>query len=155
MGLSKYLQEQLIFFLEEEDKQEAIAHLVDLLDQQGKLQEGNKDLFHKAILEREKIVSTGIGIGVAVPHAKLAGTKDFFIAIGIQKYKGIDWNAVDGVFVRLIFMIGGPVNQPTEYLRILSWITQTMKEGQKRKKILQALTASEVVSLLQEESSVP
>ena len=62
---------------------------------------------------------TGIGIGVAIPHAKLEGYSDFFIAIGVQKKKGIDWNALDGSDVKLIFMIGGPENKQTEYLKIL------------------------------------
>lgn len=151
MGLSKYLQEKLILFLEEEEKPSAIARLVDLLDREGKLS-SEKHFFHSAILEREKLVSTGIGIGVAVPHAKLLGSDHFFIAIGIQKKNGIDWDAVDGALVRLIFMIGGPENKQAEYLRILSWITQAMREGSKRKQILQSNSPKEVLSVLQEMS---
>ena len=146
MGISKYLDEQLVVFLEEEVKGSVISRLVDLLDSQGKLK--TRQLFHSAILEREKIVSTGIGIGVAVPHAKIIGHADFFIAIGIQKNKGIDWSAIDGSLVRLVFMIGGPENKQTEYLRILSYITQSMKDEPKRKKLLQCRNEKEVISLL-------
>jgi len=71
------------------------------------------------MLEREKIVSTGIGMGVAIPHAKLTSVEDFFIAIGILS-KGVQWNALDGGPVRLIFMIGGPDDKQTAYLQILS-----------------------------------
>ncbi len=76
---------------------------MDLLHKEGRLQDKEKFLF--SILERERIVSTGIGIGVAIPHAKISGNAGFFVAIGIQKKGGIDWNALDGSLVHLIFMI--------------------------------------------------
>ena len=89
MPISKYLDERLVVFLNEELRDEAILRLVEVLDSQGRL--SSKEKFHSAILEREKIVSTGIGIGVAIPHAKLEGCKEFFIAVGIQRNQGIDW----------------------------------------------------------------
>ena len=117
VAISNYLDERLVLFLNVGTRDEALRSMTDALDKAGKLK--NPQVFHHAILEREKIVSTGIGLGVAVPHAKLQGYEDFFIAIGIQPNKGIEWNALDGAPVRLIFMIGGPDNQQTEYLKIL------------------------------------
>jgi PTS system nitrogen regulatory IIA component len=145
MAISKYLDERLIVFLEEHSRDAAIERLVDVLDKTGKLRD--KNAFHTAILDREKIVSTGIGIGVAIPHAKLEGYSDFFIAIGIQKKKGIDWNALDGSEVKLIFMIGGPENRQTEYLKILSRLTQAIKDEERRKKILKTNSPGEVIDL--------
>lgn len=147
MTISKYLDARLIVFLEESTRDAAIARLVDVLDEAGKLRDKNK--FHSAILGREKIVSTGIGIGVAIPHAKLEGYSDFFIAIGIQKKKGIDWNALDGSEVKLIFMIGGPENKQTEYLKILSRLTQAVKDEDRRKKILKTNSPDQVIDLFQ------
>ena len=83
LSIARYLEKPLIVFLEEETREEAIASLVERLDVEGKLTD--RDRFHQAILEREKIVSTGIGIGVAIPHAKMSHCSDFFIAIGIQE----------------------------------------------------------------------
>ena len=143
MTISKYLDARLIVFLDEPSRDEAIEKLVDVLDKAGKLHD--RKSFHKAILDREKIVSTGIGIGVAIPHAKLEGYADFFIAIGVQKKKGIDWNALDGSDVKLIFMIGGPENKQTEYLKILSRLTQAVKDEERRKKILKANFPGEVI----------
>jgi len=139
-----YLDEKLVTFLEANTQNDALNALVDLLQRENKLQ--NKDVFFQAILEREKIVSTGIGIGVAIPHAKLSGYDDFFIAIGIQKGEGIEWQALDGLPVRLIFMIGGPENEQTEYLNILSMITTAIKDEERRKKLLKANTAQEVIA---------
>ena len=82
---------------------------------------GNAQAGFGSHVKREKIVSTGIGMGVAIPHAKLPSFDRFFLAVGLQKVKdGIDWDALDGAPVRLIFMIGGPANQQTDYLKILS-----------------------------------
>jgi nitrogen PTS system EIIA component len=143
--ISRYLDERLVLFLEADHRNEALQALVSALSGAGKLHD--ESAFYQAILEREKIVSTGIGIGVAIPHAKLAGYSDFFIAIGIQKKKGIDWNALDGSLVRLVFMIGGPEDKQTEYLKILSHLTIAIKDEERRKKLLSATTASEVLDL--------
>lgn len=146
VAISRYLDEQLVIFFEVENQEAALRRLVDLLDASGKLKD--KEAFYHAILEREKIVSTGIGMGVAIPHAKLEGYDDFFIAIGVQKNKGIDWKALDGSVVRLIFMIGGPDNKQTEYLRILSSLTLAIRNEENRKKLLRATTPQEILEIL-------
>jgi PTS system nitrogen regulatory IIA component len=147
MAISNYLDEKLVCFLDVESQAEAISRLVDCLDVANQLID--KEVFHRAILEREKIVSTGIGIGVAIPHAKLAGYEDFFIAIGIQKGRGIEWHALDGAPVRIIFMIGGPESRQTEYLKILSHLTNAIKDEERRKKLLKAINSREVLAIFQ------
>lgn len=144
--ISKYLDENLIVFLDVNDQKSALQKLVDLLDVNGKLHD--KDVFYKAILDREKIVSTGIGMGVAVPHAKLPGYQTFFIAIGIH-HKGIAWDALDGIPVRLIFMIGGPDDKQTEYLQLLSRLTLAIKDEDRRKKMLQLKHPREMMALFE------
>lgn len=144
-GISQYLDEQLVLFLDEESREGIIEHLADVLYKENRLKD--KESFLAAILEREKIVSTGIGIGVAIPHAKISGDAEFFVAIGVQKKKGVDWKALDGSPVQLIFMIGGPGNKQTEYLKILSNLTQSVKDEQRRKRLLKCNTAKEVIDL--------
>jgi len=147
VSIDKYLKAGSVSFLHATTRDEALRSLVDLLDAQGALQD--KEEYFQAILEREKIVSTGVGMGVAIPHAKLEKYDDFFIAIGIQQGKGIEWNSLDGAPVRLIIMIGGPARQQTEYLYILSKITMAIKDEERRKKLLKAKNAQEVVALFQ------
>ena len=142
--ISKYLNPNLVILLEVDDRNSALQTLVDLLDAQGKLKD--KEAFYQAILEREQIVSTGIGMGVAVPHAKLPSYKTFFIAIGIHP-KGIAWEALDGVPVRLVFMIGGPDDKQTEYLQLLSRLTLAIKDEERRKKILQLTDPEDIIAL--------
>jgi PTS system nitrogen regulatory IIA component len=145
VSISNYLDERLVLFLNADSRDEALAQLIQVLEKAGKLK--SPGLFHEAILEREKIVSTGIGLGVAIPHAKLEGYDDFFIAIGVQVKQGIEWNALDGSPVRLIFMIGGPDNRQTEYLKILSHLTMAIKNEERRKKLLKTYDAKDVISL--------
>ncbi len=144
--LSNYLDSSTIVFLEANDRDEALLDLVNVLDNSHKLPD--KQAFLQAIHNREKIVSTGIGMGVAVPHAKLDTFEDFFIAVGIQiKEKGIEWDALDGFPVRLIFMIGGPEHKQTKYLQILSNLTGLIKNEDKRKKLLRARSPQEVIHI--------
>lgn len=148
MRISDYLDSRLITFLDVDTRDEAINALVDLLDEEGHLP--SKDAFRKAIFHREQLVSTGIGMGVAVPHAKLKDFTDFFIVVGIQQKKGLEWNALDKAPVRLIFMIGGPEDKQTEYLQILSLLTSAIRDVDLRKKLLNAQTAEQVFEFFSE-----
>lgn len=148
MKITRYLDEHLVVFLRENSREKVIHRLVDLLSDEGKL--SNKQQFLSAILERENIVSTGIGIEVAIPHAKLPGQDTFFIAVGILQGEGVDWQAIDGSLVRIVFMIGGPDNAQSEYLKILSSLTQAIRDEKKRLKLLQSRTAKEVVDIFME-----
>ena len=145
MRIADYFDSRLISFLDEETRDEAIDALIDLLDGEGKLPD--KQAFRKAIFHREGLVSTGIGMGVAIPHAKMRDLSEFFIAIGIQKNKGIEWNALDKAPVRLIFMIGGPDDKQSEYLQILSLLTSAIRDGELRKKLLKAAKPEEIFEL--------
>lgn len=145
MRISDYLDSRLIAFLDASSRDEAIDSLIDLLDEEEKLTD--KEQFRQAIFHREKLVSTGIGMGVAVPHAKLKEFPHFFIAIGIQQKKGLEWEALDKAPVRLIFMIGGPDYKQTEYLQILSLLTSAIRDVELRKQLLNADSPEEVIEL--------
>ncbi|MGL4540407.1 MAG: PTS sugar transporter subunit IIA [Candidatus Rhabdochlamydia sp.] len=145
LAISDYLDEDLVLFMQADNRDDALNRLVNLLEEKKKLQDPKR--FYQAILEREKIVPTAIGLGVAVPHAKLHSYKDFFIAIGIQVQQGLEWNALDGMPVQLIFMIGGPDNRQTEYLRILSHLTMAIKNKERRKQLLECHCTKKVIEL--------
>lgn len=141
MKISNYIQ--TLSFLDASNRNEAIDALIELLEKKRKLP--NKMAFRKAIFDREELISTGIGMGVAVPHAKLKGFDDFFIAVGIQQKKGIEWEAIDKAPVRLIFLIGGPDDRQNEYLQILSQLTNAIKDQDLRKTLMQASSDQEVL----------
>ncbi len=135
---------ELVTFLDVETREEVLQAMVNVLDASGKLHD--RKSFHTAIMEREKIVSTGVGMGIAIPHAKLSSYEDFFIAIGILK-RGVDWKSLDNAPVRSIFMIGGPENEQTKYLQILSAITVAVKDEETRKKLLTLNSKEAIINL--------
>jgi nitrogen PTS system EIIA component len=142
--ISKFLDPNLVVFLDVHSRDEALFAMVELLKKNGKI--SAPDVFYHAVIEREKLVSTGIGMGVAIPHAKLSDFDEFFICIGILK-NGLDWNALDDAPVRLVFMIGGPDDKQTEYLQILSKITFAIKDEQRRKKVLTLNSSIDIIEL--------
>lgn len=145
--ISNYLDEKLVFFLSAENRDETLCTLANNIDAQGTIQ--NKQAFYESLLERERVVSTGIGMGVAITHAKMGDYDHFFIAIGILS-KGVEWNSLDNSLVRIIFMIGGPDDKQTEYLQILSALTLAIKDEEKRKKMLTLNSPQAIISLFGE-----
>jgi PTS system nitrogen regulatory IIA component len=129
--LSDYLSAKDIIFIEDESRDAAINTLVDHLCSLKRIED--KQTFLDAVIGRERIVSTGIGNGVAIPHAKIDSLHDFVLTIGIHKKEGIDWNALDGAHVKVIFLIGGPSLDQKKYLKILSHLTSLLKEERFRK----------------------
>ncbi len=143
--ISDYLDANLVCFLDVTTRDDALNAMVDRVYLTGRLE--NRQTFYDAIISREEIVTTGIGMGVAIPHAKLPSYNQFFIAVAVLK-KGVDWQALDGAPVRLIFMIGGPDNKQTEYLQILSGLTSVLRDEERRKKILVADNPQAILDLL-------
>jgi len=143
--LTQYIDEQLILLLDSASKEEVIKQLVDLAASVKGLPA--QETLYQAILEREQLVSTAIGVGVAIPHAKLPLYHDFFIAVAIL-HKGVEWNAIDDSLVRIVFLIGGPDNQQTEYLKILSSITKAIRNENLRRKLMHVKSATAVATLL-------
>ena len=143
-----YIKAENISFLKSNNRNDTISELIDLLEKSKTLKYPNE--FYKKIIEREKIVSTGIGMGVAIPHAKMNLFDDFFIAVGIQKNAKIKWNSLDNLPVRLVFMIGGPEDKQNEYLKLLSKITIAIKNETLRKNLLTASSEEKVIKYFSE-----
>ncbi|MBI5346327.1 MAG: PTS sugar transporter subunit IIA [Chlamydiae bacterium] len=141
-----YFDAKATAFLKSSTKNEAILELVDLLVSSQK--QLDKKVVYNALWEREKIVSTGIGMQVAIPHAKLSCINNFYIAVGIKKNKGIDWQSLDDSAVKIIFLIIGPQNKQNQYLQILSGITACFKDEFFRRKLLDAKTKEDILKII-------
>lgn len=145
--LMSFLSSKLVAFLDHESKNEVLRELATLAGRTGVLK--STDEFFQALLKRENIMSTGIGMGIAIPHGRLdQEDAPFFIAVGIHNH-GVLWDAVDGTLVRLIFLIGGPSNAPAEYLQLLSTLTQALREEGVCQKLLSAHTIGEVMNVFE------
>lgn len=138
-------EEKLIFFIDATSRNEVIKTLVD---QTALIKElPDPGAFFRAVMSREQLVSTGIGMGVAIPHAKMADFNKFFVALAILKTP-VEWNSIDHSPVKLVFLIGGPDNKQKEYLQILSKITLLIKQEETRKKLLTLNSKELIVQLL-------
>ncbi len=149
--ITKYLDPNLILFTSKDKRDDVIDQLVALLEKEGKIAESKQ--FFNAVIQREKIVSTGIGLGIAIPHAKLDGFDDFFVAVAIHKDDGVDWNSLDKSLVKVVFLIGGPSNKQTEYLKLLSRLTSAVKNEDLRQKLTSAKSPEEFIQLLDQHFS--
>ena len=144
--LNTLVHSDFIAFLDESDKKAALDTLIDLMDTSPNILD--KDVFREAIFERESIVSTGIGLGIAIPHVKIKEVRDLTLCVGISK-DGIDWNAIDNQPVHVVFLIAGSDEQHEAYLRILAKIVLLLKNRKRREKLIQARTIEEVVALFE------
>lgn len=143
MNLHEYLSEDNVLFLKDSSRKESIRRLVQKAHELGYVEDAGE--FEEAVLEREAIMSTGMGLGVAVPHAKLPDVRQFFIMIGVAD-REVDWTSIDQKPVRIIFLIGGPSDKQKEYLTILSKLMLVVKNAAIRESVLSATTAAEVLS---------
>lgn len=111
--------------LKGKDKRQILAELIELVAQSPKL--GNKRAVYRGLLEREKLGSTGIGNGVAIPHSKSEWVENFILAFA-RKNEGIDFGALDGEKTYLFFFLASPKEEVGQHLKILSEISRLMKD---------------------------
>jgi nitrogen PTS system EIIA component len=135
MQINELINKGTIFFIDEKYKHKIIEKLIEKGDTAGLI--NDKASFKKAIDDRELLMSTGIGLGIAIPHAKIQSQKDFFIITGILK-NDVDWDSIDHKNVNMVFLIGGPDNEQGKYLRLLSQLILIVKDPVKRKLILKS-----------------
>lgn len=126
-------------------KDEALRELVEVLSAHPQITDP-KD-FLKRILERERVISTGIGIGLAMPHVKIPSVTDFVLAIG-RSSRGIDFDSLDGHPVHIVAMIGASDQQSGEFLKVLAKLVLKLKDKALRQQILLAPTIDDVRHLL-------
>ena len=131
--LSDMLVEGRIIRLKSKNKFGALKELTEVIASSDRVTDA--DAFYQAIVEREKIVSTGIGYGLAIPHAKVSCVSDFVIAVGVSS-DGIEFDSFDKKPVHIIVMIGASEEQKDDYIKVLSKVTQILKEEENRAGIM-------------------
>lgn len=99
------------------------------------------------IIERETDMSTGIGYGIAIPHARIAGIDRLFLIVGRSLY-GIDFNSIDEQPVHLLFMMLSPKNTSAEHTQILSNISRIMSYEEVRTRLLEVQTTEQFFEVI-------
>ncbi len=140
--------DKIIPSLKSKDKEGVIDELIELF----KDSEDVADIHavRKAVLEREKIMSTGVGKGFAIPHAKTNAVKEIVVAFGKTDHP-INYEALDGQPVNLVFLIIARENMVGPHIRLLSRISRMMNKDDFRKILLAATTAEEIRKIICDE----
>jgi fructose-specific phosphotransferase system IIA component len=145
ISLESVILPDRVVILKAANKDAAIEELATVIATSSEVKEADELL--GAIREREKIMSTGIGLGIAIPHAKIPSVTDFVVALG-KSSTGIEFNSLDGKPVHFVVMIAGPDNQQERYLQLLARITLKLKDSGVRRSLTEAQSVEEILSAL-------
>ena len=127
------------------NKEEAIDHLVNLLDQSGKL--NDKEIYKESVLNREAQSTTGIGDGVAIPHGQSEGVETAGLSAMVVK-EGLDFKSLDGQPTYLFFMIGAPKDSGGAHLQALAQLSTLLMEEDFRNALINASSKEEFLQLI-------
>jgi mannitol/fructose-specific phosphotransferase system IIA component (Ntr-type) len=145
--ISKLLSLDRIKILQTRDKNEALKEICHILSTSESIKDTEE--LEKAVFERERIMSTSIGLGIAIPHVRLKSVADMTMAVGVIK-EGIDYEAFDDLPVNIIIMIAAPEGSHREYLSVLARLALLLKNSSLRNGILNAKNTEEVFDILKE-----
>ncbi|MDO8426561.1 MAG: PTS sugar transporter subunit IIA [Deltaproteobacteria bacterium] len=148
MRLADVLREDCIITdLKAREKQGLLDEMVsDITSRVGSL---DREKVLNALLERERLGTTGIGHGVAIPHGKVKGLSEIKVFFGRSR-KGVDFNSMDNLPVYLFFMIVVPENSAAAHLKILAVISNLLKSQDFRTRLMRAETGSEIYRIITE-----
>ena len=144
--------------IKSDGKEQALEEIVDLLVKGGELDGSLRDEALGALLSREKLASTGVGMNVAIPHVKLKGIDKVICSLCVSR-PGIDWDAIDGDPVNILFVVLRPeratdTHDPEEHIERMSWIARLSREADFRRFVQKTNTKAEMLGLLKEMSAV-
>jgi len=146
MKLSKFCSEDLITFnLKATEKDKILEELVELVSKSSLVKDSQQLL--EDVKEREELVTTGVGYGVAFPHAKTKATKGIVIAFG-RSDEGVDFDAVDHKPVYLFFLIAAPEDAIGAHLNVMARLSYIMKSEENRKKMQAVTSPGELLQMI-------
>lgn len=131
-----------------ENKDDIINELIDLL--KGDKRIIDLEEVRKCVFDREKIMSTGVGKGFAIPHGKTNSVNDIIAVFGKSK-KPIDYNSLDGEPVNLVFLMIGKDTLVSKHIKLLSRISRLMNNDEFREKLVKADSKDSILKIFEEE----
>ncbi|GAB7027641.1 PTS sugar transporter subunit IIA [Geotalea toluenoxydans] len=151
MTITRFLlPEDIVADLVSGKKEEVLAELAARIElRQPEI--GRAELL-KILLERERLGSTGIGDGVAIPHGKVKNAKELMLVFG-RSLAGVDFNSLDGRPAQLFFLLVAPDQAVGEHLKMLARISRILKDSTTRKRLLDAPDAATVYNVIKEQDS--
>lgn len=148
MLLGEHINEDLILCdIHSRKKKDVIEEMIELFVKADVVK--NKEDFSDAIKKREELESTGIGRGVAIPHGRSSSVRELKVAFGRSK-EGINFRALDGKPVHLVFMIAAPEEAKKEYLQIVAKIARLSKSKIMREALQKKENPKDVMELIRD-----
>jgi fructose PTS system EIIBC or EIIC component len=131
-------------------KTEILNAIIDVASAQDRVVD--KDRVREAIFDREKIMSTGVGAGFAIPHAKSDAVSDIVAAFAVTA-QPIDYQSLDDQPVRIVFLLVGRENMVGPHIKLLSRISRLMNNEDFRKRLLEAPTPKDILEIFRQEEA--
>jgi len=147
--ITDYLQEEwVIADLQGTDKGSVLKELSGVLVKPCQVASAEELL--QVLLDREKLGSTGIGEGIAIPHGRLKKMKNFLISFG-RSMKGVDFDSIDRRPIQLFFLVMAPENSAVDNLKLLGRIVTLLKDTSFKKRLMEAQSQKELFQIICEE----
>lgn len=152
MTLATLLTEkQILPELKSEERWGAIAELVDAIVAAGKIRAEDRDAILESIRQREETMSTGIGLGIAIPHASSDRVNEVVAALG-RSAAGVEFDALDAQPVHFVVLFVVPKDQFQTHLRTLAAIAKFLNDRTVRKELSEAATARDILHIIKTRS---
>ncbi len=138
--------ESVILELTETDHEQVVLEMIGHLCKIGKLPSGDCYCVGNAVLERESHIGTGLGSGVAIPHARVKELKETLVVFARSR-EGVDFDCPDNAPSRLIFLMLVPEDQAAKHLQLLSELAKVFGQSERREQLEEAKTAEEICDI--------
>jgi PTS system nitrogen regulatory IIA component len=136
--------------LNAETKEQVLEEMTDVMLRAAPL---DREQVLSVLQERERLGSTGIGSGVAIPHGKIADIDQMYLAFG-RSTKGVDFDSMDGKMAHLFFLLIAPEESVSTHLKTLARISKLLKKQDVRTELLEADNAEDIYKIIRAEDGV-
>lgn len=144
--LDEALSPARIHLTRETRKDAVLEFLIQQLGASGEV--GDFEALHSAIFMREGLMSTGIGLGVGVPHARISSVRRMIMSVAVNEQPLEDYESIDGQPVRIVFMVAGRPDQQSKYVRLLAVLSRIVKSEEYRSQLLGAPSPEDVYRII-------
>lgn len=144
--IDEILDPSHVILLDTDSKDVALITMLERLGETGAVQD--KGAIAEGIFQREKLMSTGIGLGIGIPHVRIDGISSLMMAVGLSSKDITDYESLDSQPVRLIFMILAGIDQHTMHIKTMAAISRRVKNQVLREMIMQARQPKVIYDLL-------
>ncbi|OQY34958.1 MAG: PTS fructose transporter subunit IIA [Spirochaetaceae bacterium 4572_59] len=146
--LKHVLAPERVLYTDFSTKRDLFTALMDSLAMAPQVKD--RDELEAAIWKREELMSTGIGLGIGIPHVRIYSVSDIAVSVAVNKNEIVDYQSLDNNPVKIVFMVAAAYNQHSEYLKLLSSISTLLKEESFMEKLLIAKNPEEIYTMLTE-----